>query len=380
MDMPLSFPDWYRNGNIHTDGDLVTKRWQRVESAIEKLELREAVEIAKLFVRNLSLAPSLAERIISHFQKADSSFGPTGNAHELRVLGSCILGTLFEQRSGDAADAAALALRCLTFQMSNQHGVPSPAILTLTNSYLERRAIELRERVEPKLPAVPRIDFTEVLSQISEVSPGEANKVAQPLKVVVETLTKKIQTFAKSVQKFNSDQLTFLRAQDEELNIVWWLFGGASRDEDIRFEDLTPATACIRAAKELADLTSLSLRPRGARAYLEHVIRASSRDEKHPCISVTTAVDEIGGEWCAEWIASKDPVWKKLLDNSKEALPITFALALRGEERDQPHVWIGPFEEIKCVSVSEQLEATSLSLQFYDEQLLMKLLEELEEA
>ena len=380
MDMPLSFPDWYRNGNIHTHSDLVAKRWQGVGSAIEELGPREAVEIAKLFVRDLRFAPSLTELIVSHFQKADSSFGPTGNEHELRVLAGCILGTLFERHSGDAADAAALALRCLTFQMSNQYGTPSPAILTLANSYLEGRAIELRKRVVPTLPAVPTIDFTNELSQISEVPPGEADQVAEPLSAVVETLAEKIRKFTKSVQKFSRDQLTFLRAQDEELNIVWWLFGGASRDEDIRFEDLTPAAACIRAAKELADLTSLSLRPRGARSYLEHVIRASNPGETVPRVCVRTAVDEIGGEWCAEWIASKGPDWKKLLDTSKEVLPITFALALRGEQRDHPNGWIAPFDAVKSVSVSDQLEATTLSLQFYDEQLFLKLLEELEEA
>lgn len=375
MDMVNSFPDWYRSGNIHVDGDVVARRWEGVETAIGRVRPNDTMELAKLFVRNIGVTRRLSNRLVSYFQGADPSFGPESNAYELRVLAGCILGALFVRKPGDTADTAALALRCLTFQMTNQHGTPSPAILASAVSYLSGRSRAIRERVEPKLPVVPTLNFKDQLSAISSIQPGEAQRVAAPLKSVINTLAVRIRNFATSVQRFNRDQLTFLRAQDEELNIVWWLFSGASRDMDVSFADLTPASTCIIAARELADLTSLNLGPPGAQAYLEHMIRQSTGNNDQLNINLNAAVEEIDREWVASWIASRNSNWKIVVGANREALPVTYALFLKSDQDEVGVDWATRFSAKRNgVTISESMPGSSISLQFYDEQLLMKLI------
>jgi len=378
MEMPQSFPDWYRCAGVEVRDELVKKRWESVARVADDVSPLEVIQLARLFVRHSPLTSSLAERLIGHFQNNDSSFGPRDNAFELRVLAGCILGALLERQDA-SSDAAALGLGCLTLQFSRQHDTPVLDILDRASSYLRQRALALRKRAPLPSTSIPKLDFSEQLTAIEGIGGNQANLVAPPLRAIVEKLGEAFRAFAKPVVEVGRRQATFLRAQDEELNIVWWLFGGWSRDEDARFAELPLGTVCIRAGKELADLTVFPIGPFSVVAYLDHLVRASAGGAAEPKLSVADAVGATGVEWMQKWLGRKSEKWRRVVESMKETLPITFGTA-RSAESDKASAWIAGYEAAAAMKASEEIEATLLSSQFYHEQLLLALLEQLEQA
>ena len=174
MEMPHTFPDWYRAASIQVNDDLVSRRWDGVVRIVKTLTPLDAVELAASFATRADIASPLGRRIVAHFQAADSSFGPQGNAHELQVLMGCVLGTLFDKVGGAPADAAGATIRCLMFGLSNADNVSVPSILALANGHLEHRSIELRRRAD--LTSVPLLltDFGKQVAQQGRSTAGGA--------------------------------------------------------------------------------------------------------------------------------------------------------------------------------------------------------------
>lgn len=373
MEMPQSFPDWYRSADIQIDGESVTKRWDAVAAILNEMTPPRAVSIAKLLIRSEVLPNELNEKLITSFQTTDPSFGPLGNANELRVLAGCILCSLFEECPGDSADAASLATRCLTFQFSDSHNLPVPAILELAKHYIECRSIVLRKRPDLTLSEIPRMDLSEQVESIESDAEDVEEQIHESFRIVIGTLEDRFRDVVEAMRKFSLDHAEFLAAQDEELNIVWWLFGGSSREENVRFEHLPSASVCIRAAKELADLTSFNIGPSGADAYLDHLIRTSSDAQESAQINIERAIGEVNESWRAKWVGDMSLSQRNMIEAFKRALPITFALA-SCENDNGTNSWVTLFEALECVGASDPLDARVVALQFYDELLLMKLL------
>ena len=373
MEMPQSFPDWYRTADIQIDSESVAKRWSAVAGILDGMTIPMAVSLAKFLIRSEDLPNELNEELITAFQTTDPSFGPLGNANELRVLAGCILCSVFEGRAGEPADAASLATRCLTFQFSKTHNLPVPATLELARRHIEYRSIELRKRTDLTLSELPELDLSEQVEEVDGVEEDVDGQIQASFRIAIETLEDRFQDLVNVMHEFTRHHAKFLAAQDEELNIVWWLFGGSSREENVRFEHLPTASVCIRAAKELADLTSFNIGPSGVRAYLDYLIRASSDGQEPAQIDIESAIGTVETSWRAKWVGDMSQGRLNIVARFKQALPITFAL-VSCENDSEANSWVGLFDALGCVGSSDPLDTGVVALQFYDELLLTKLL------
>lgn len=368
MDMPRTFPDWYRAASIQMHGDLVSRRWAGVAAIVKTLTALEAVDLARSFVLGSGIAAPLNQRIVARFQAADSSFGPQGNAHELQVLRGCVLGTLFHQVGCAAADAAGVTIRCLVFSLSNADSVAVPSVLTLADGHLTRRSIELRRRAD--LTSVPLLlsDFAKQVNPQGRSSAGGVAPRAAAVQKAVDTQARVFRAFARAVQDAVTKQARAIVAQDEELNVLWWLFSGRSRNSHIEFRTLPLRGRCLLAAEELADLTEFDVGLSAAASYLEHVIDKGSEPEPVERLGIQDLVEAVPLDWVEAWQRRRGSNVVTTIESFGEVVPLCFALIQRTRTAE---VRGTAASSLKAAEPATH-DVVDVSSQFYYEQLFLK--------
>jgi hypothetical protein len=102
----------------------------------------------------------------------------------------------------------------------------------------------------------------------SAAAANAAAQMQQPLETVLKTMGDAINNVASLAEQASQ----MLERADavllEESNVVWWVFGGQSRDVGVRFATLQPGFAAVLAGKELAEITRVP-GPKAAPAYLD---------------------------------------------------------------------------------------------------------------
>jgi hypothetical protein len=148
----------------------------------------------------------------------------------------------------------------------------------------------------------------------SAAATNSATQMQQPLEAVLKGLSETINNVAALTE--NAAQM--LERADavllEESNIVWWVFGGFSRDVGTRFSEMVPGFAAVLAGKELADLTRIMPCHRATPAYLDKQLEVH-RSKK---LTLNELIEQISHDWIVKFKPAKD-----MLDLA----PISFLLS-----------------------------------------------------
>lgn len=279
------------------------------------------------------------------------------NDHQLTVLAATALVIIMNASTTLAARAA------LSITTTAGYGRATPDLpmdlAALASARLAIIANRLRDRTPlARVETVPSVDIDGTAGKIKEA--GWTNNW-QPVADAFASLKAPIDSAFDAIVKA---QNTFVRTlsqtlamQDEELNMLWWLFNGYSNDFQMPFHDVPRQRRSLLYAKELADLTSILPGPSSAQALLS---RAGLDGDQE---TIATVINEAPLSWSRP-LVEKAPL-------SPVSMPLHFGIA-RAAETGPGNDWIANWNAVTELDANAPIQSLSISTLFYRERLLVR--------
>ena len=354
--MHPEFGRWYGAVSLGEDREKTNRRWAGV-SALVAGATRADVEsmICVTFrIKQEASAESLA-RIRKPFKDADDLFEMHGNDRELEVLSGAVLAVLFE-KGGDNAATAALAVTTAALGGARRFDLPMD-LTALAEQTIARIAEERRKRPDLTRHASAestKLDFDKSVAKVTEAPNWESVKAAFTLAAesVATVIGKVARANAGAIDAAN----TFISIQDEELEMLWWMFGERSDDLDCPFSVIPAEAQSLVLAKELADATQFLPGPISAKPLLS---RAGLKDKKK--VTISAAVNRCESKWLSSFVTDSS--------FSLVSQPIHFAIRRKLETGDQTS-WIAGWAATAGVDADHAMSPLTLGTLFYRERLL----------
>lgn len=356
--MHKDFARWYQPVSLGDVAERRSARWDAIEGIVTDAT-RETVEALLRFAfgGRANPAPQHAEAIRKAFQDADASFDVHGSHRELQILAGATLGVLMEGSTQEGARAS-LAATTATFGGARLPDLP------MNLGQLGEAAIRLRAAANRKRPGVtemlnvatPRVDFSGAVKQIREQS--DFGSVIEAFSLAGQDTTASLKALAQRQGKALEVVTTFLEIQDEELQILWWLFGQRSDGLDCQFGDIPQNSAPLVLASELADHTTLLPGP----ASVKGILSRAGLDECQP-LPITTAVNSCPVHWLESLGSDAE-------DLSPLSTPIHWAIK-RQLETGAGDAWVAGWAASTGIAADVALPPLLIGELFYRERLLL---------
>lgn len=358
--MREDFGEMYRNASAEADDELLKRRWEGVTSASAKFRVPDFFDAVRFFFGRKTKDSEFDHRFRQFFHSVDSAFPMSRNDLEVRVLAGVLLRNVMGDpgsRPHKMAEPIALAIVC-----ADARGLaPSPPVPNLIEE-ASRRIVQISQEkrsfggTERLTSTNLQVDFDDFDNLVTQNPPEAAKKI----KTAVEQLT----TFARKVVSSNKKMHEAQMLQNEEINMLWWVFGESSDDLKRPMADLGTQAACLVAGKELAALTSVSPGPISAEALLFRML-SSADPQPGTKVSLADAVNSVEKGWRERWFLDIEA--GILLD----LCPVLSAVgeSLRTSSKTG---WRDPFKTSFGFAATSKLLPTDLSIQVYQECLLVR--------
>jgi hypothetical protein len=355
--MHKNFSEWYRLVALEPDGERLQKRWAGVEAW--EAELRKDKNNVLETVRIFQGLPSKVSRqpFLTAFQNQDPTF-PQRNNLELQVLAGASLVACVQSVSADgdglhAAILASTALEASSFYITEPR---LKEILSEIFTGIQAITVEQRKRKPFVLNTIngKADSAAEALKQVA------ASVDFNQLKIAVAPVFQALLDSVRVADRELASTAHNLRCADEEMNILWWIEGGCSRDTNKPWADFKEGAAII-AGTELADLTDVALGPCNAAALLERVLSGSKGSNS----SLASYVNALPDEWARERAA-------KANENALDLTPLT--LAVKHRAKSDISSWQQYFDASSGMKSSFQVTAARVAHQAYVETILLQAL------
>lgn len=351
------FARWYSTVSLGDDVARRNLRWEGVRAVVTNAERSTVEALLRLaFGGRAAPAAEVVQTIRQAFKSADETFEMTGNDREMQVLAGIALAVLMEDV--DENESATAALSATTASLGGARKPDLPMDLPALGEIAIAHLAEVNRR-RPKFSGffsseVPELDFGKAVEKVREQSwDGVAaafNIAEDRVRIGMRTLD---QRHAEAVQTIAN----FIRVQDEELQMLWWLIGQRSEDYGCAFEAVPASAQPFVFASELADATEFLPGPSSVKALLS---RAGLKERRK--IAVTTAVNGTKTDWLERVIAHVDP--------SPLSTPLHAAIK-RQLETGAGTAWVAGWAASSAVDAAHVLPALTLGELFYRERLLL---------
>lgn len=353
--MHKDFPHWYAPLAIGDDAERRQARWLGVHTLAADSDLTLVEALVRIAFGTSRHPPTVegAAKVHAAFHKHDDTFDPTKAARELQILAGACLAYLFEWED-DIGIVAALNVTTAALAGERQTDLPLD-LITLAEAAISR--ISVANRARPTLKAltmVPKIDFEAAAAKVKETNNWEAVIAAFPL--AAQNVETAFRTLAGRQTETTRAIERFIKVQDEELQMLWWLVGGRSFDLDCSLDSVPAEARPLVFAKELADSTTALPGPHSIKALLS---RAGLKDDKS--ITVQTMINAAPSTWLLQFAGEVDP--------SPVTQPIHFAIK-RQLEVGGGDAWVANWAAVVGVDGAHEVPVLKLALQFYRERLL----------
>ncbi|HUW39426.1 MAG TPA: GTPase-associated system all-helical protein GASH [Rectinemataceae bacterium] len=358
--MHKNFGEWYRLVAFEPDGAQLQKRWAGVEAwkAVLRKDDKSVLETVRIFqglASTASMRPFLAV-----FQSLDPAF-PQRNDLELRVLAGASLVDCVQSvdANGEGLHAAILASAALEASSLRVTEPRLEEIFGEVLSGLQVIAVDQRKRKPFVLNdiSVKADSAAEALMQVA------ASTDWNLLKAAVAPVFQALLDSVRSADGELASAAHNLRCADEEMDILWWVEGGCSRDTNKPWAAFKEGAAII-AGTELADLIDVTLGPRNSAALLERVL-SDSNGKDSPLAAYVNALPD---EWVRERAA-------KANESAFDLTPLTFAMVHRA--RSDTASWQQYFDASSGMKSSTQVTAACVAHQAYVEGIMLRALSDL---
>lgn len=246
MEMHPKFATWLASANITPDDAILRKWWAGLDMFQATTEdLVSLVQLAK----EADASTVAASRFYATLQKQDYALLPKQKL-AVAALASAKLHTLVE------VDSA----------------------LTVLTALLSAVSFPLFETQPPY-----RVD----LAKLAEKSLTDSSRARADLDAIVRRVEQD------SEEEPEAGELErVLAVTAEETNILWWVFGGRSRDSNEAFADVADEVIPFVAAKELSDLTTLLPGHVAISAFADRVCQ-TDRAKMPETVAVTAAIKKL---------------------------------------------------------------------------------------
>ncbi len=352
------FNDWYKISSVAIDGDTLTKRWAGIERSYGELAPAQWFELVKLFFGRLEKDDQFEQVFRQPFFELDPTFEMKKNALEIRVLAGSLLAHILASSSfTENVMRASLALVTLTAKGVSP-APPLSDVSELAEGWLLRTSDSLREAAMIKRRPAVRLD-SNALVKISEAISG--NIVPDALSGVHEFLTLVSKEFDKLSRRVEELERVYSLSQ-EEVQMVWWLFGESSNDLRRPFSKIKAPAAAVLVGKELAEQVSVFPGPRAAEAYLDRMLARVKPQKK---VSFAQAVEALEPDWCRA--RTREHRDSEMLD----LCPLFCGIASR-TEFPKGDGWKPVFQSRAKVDIDKAIALVELALQTYQEFLLLR--------
>ncbi len=357
-EMHAEFLRWYRTVDLGDDRDRLQRRWNGVSSLVAKATTADIEAMVRIALRTRHQpATDASQQIRKHFKDTDDQFQMEGNSRELEVLCGAAL-TVLLTKGTNAGAIAALSTTTAALGGARQRAdlpmdLPSSgehAVLQIANSLRARPDLARSASSD-----IPKFDFERSAAKSRES--GWEN-VAQAFGLAAETVKAIVSTLARRQVALTEAATRFMRLQDEELQMLWWLSGQRSWELDRPFDSVAAEVRTLVLAKELADLTQFLPGPASVRALLS---RAGLKDGKKTTVPV--AVNACNAQWLSNVTQGKEP--------SPVSQPIHFAIRRKLETGDD-ETWIAGWAGACGVDATHGMSSLALGTLFYRERLLVR--------
>ena len=357
--MHADFARWY--SSVHLEDDLACRqaRWNGVLTVVETADLVDVEALIRLAFRSRKpAAESSVQKIRRSFRNADDLFEMHGNTRELEVLaGTCLVALM--DRGGPVGAVAALALTTTSLAGARTADVPMD-LSTLAETAIDRIADADRKRpsLEDRTSEGP-LDLSFERSVEKFRGSGDWSDCADTLTAAAADVRTIIGAAAQQQAELVRALSQFLRVQDEELQMLWWLTGHRSWEYNCSLDEVPSNARPLAFAKELADSTES---PPGPPSIMGLLSRAGLNEQ--PQLNIPDAVNSSDDQWLARVIGEEEP--------SPVSSPIHFAIKRQVETGDG-HSWVAGWSAATEVAADHAFLPLQLGVLFYRERLLRKL-------
>ena len=340
--MHEEFAVWYSAVSLGDDQARRQARWEGVSSVVEDAN-REMLEGLLRLAHQSRQRPAadVVYAVRQAFKATDNAFEMSGNDRELQILAGACLAVLMETDE-DTGAAAALAATTAALGGGRQPDLPmdlaalgETAIVRWGEANRKRPFLTAQSSGEP-----PPSDLDKAAARVMEEESWES--VSDGFKCVAATV--------RTVDHF-------LRVQDEELQMLWWLTGQRSSGYDRAFDAIPANARPLVLASELADKTEFLPGPPSVKGILS---RAGLKGRKK--VPITVAVNAANPEWLRGLLGDVDP--------SFVSTPLHAAIK-RQLETGTGEVWIAGWAASTGVDAAYALSVLALGNLFYRERLLL---------
>lgn len=353
--MHVDFPRWHSDVTVGTDTERKNSRWAAVHALAESADRHMVEALVRLAFNTTRHAPSnhCLAKIHEAFRSEDDTFDSKNANRELQVYAGACLQLLFEHNS-DVGAAAALSVTTAAFIGARTPNLPFN-LVTLAETALARIADANRARPALAINGeMPKFNIDAAIAKVRAELNGES--VAQAFTSIADSLNIALKTLStRQMDEFSAVD-RFIRVQDEELQMLWWLTGGCSFDTDYTFNAVASEAQPLLFAKELADSTTSLPGPRSIKALL---LRTGIKERKK--LTVAEAINAMEANWLSG-LADESP--------SPVTTPLHFAIR-RQMETDGGDAWVQNWAAVVGSDGARQIPSVPLAVQFYRERLLV---------
>lgn len=332
--------EWYRMVNVQPAQGVLDNRVASVKDLIKAISSAKSWEVplawtagvASGFDVNFRHDSPAVVQLVAAIKAHDTAFPEdlTENALELRACAALALGEIVAAQGKDHPSHSAIGLAAALRSGINARPLPRARYLKQMLEELDgaaARTLQAGAETRRDIPVT--------------ASPFSGFKDAEPPADLPAAWKSLLPALKKSYK-----QLTQQAAIDrEELNVLWWLFGGASSTVGQRFSGMDLGAAALCTGAELANLSLLPPSPNTA-AILQRALEA----DRAPAALKEMKVEGLAGAWTDAHLACliPDEDAEQLAKTNPTLFPLCW-LAARLRESQHARGWSAAFEQATAV-------------------------------
>ncbi len=352
--MQTEFFNWYSSMELNGDESVRSARWAQVQAAA-KAPSRTVLESFTRLTFRTKLADADAGIIRTLFTAEGS---PAPGDPELHLLAAATLAVLVNRRDATAAKAAMfiLAASCAgQRQLQQPMDLVAYAVDALTSL---SETVRRRPQLELEKPGNHQVDVKVVTDAVT--TPDLAG-IHAGLTAVTGAFNKALTAILARQKGFESAVQEYVRVQDEELDVLWWLLGEHCEIRDTPFHNVPEVERPLIFANDLAALTRVLPGPPAIKSLLS---RSGINDKT--MLSIPEVVQALPVKLLVRFVP-EDTLTKV----SVVTTPILDAIRRR-QEVDGQDAWAQTWAAVCGLNQDTKLPAMRLAEAAYRELLLVK--------
>lgn len=348
--MITHFADWMRLVDIEPTDHMLKSRWGSIEALDKPAAAPDVPELVKMY-RGRPGSPNFLTRFEAAFQSPDLAFSLKSSAAAVRVLAGTALARIMTGND-NRGDLVALALDSSARWNFGEWSLPE--VEAMFQKRLKSRGREVRATRLHPYGSEQEKSLKKAFSTVIAKWNGDPATMKEPW----ESLSGQMLKVLLSLSTAFSEAIKY---QQEETDVLWWLFGAMSRDQRRTFSEIGPRAIPLVAAKELGDLTAVTPGLPSSIAFLQRAIELAGTRAEAP-VALVDAVNSLDRGWREEW-ANQSEI--HLDDLSPASLALRSSVAVSPDDQ-----WSPGFYHRSGIDPKRPWPTLSLSEQFYSELLM----------